>query len=662
MMEVDAQQVTITDPFWRPRQERNARRALLHQWEQLEKSGSIENFRLRAEGKEGLREGWFFAGSDVHKWLDAASRAYAAYPSAELAQRIDALIDLLGTAQAKDGYLYTYNQIHFPGVRWANLQIEHELYCHGHLIEAAVSHFQATGKRTLLAIAEKAAGLLVRDFSGAGPEATPGHEEIELALIKLYRVTGKDEYLALAEQFVEQRGRIRPFAPHFIQENRSVGQRSEQVRARREQYLLEHPDYVTFQLPAGNVAKKPPGARQQFLLSAFTGKYFQQHRPVRAQTVPVGHAVRFAYLQTATAMLCRERGDESLLPALEAAWERMVNRRMYVTGGIGSRPSIEGFGRDYELDPEYAYAETCAALGCIFWNWEMILATRQARYADLLEWQLYNAASVGMGLDGTSYLYNNPLTCRGGVTRRAWYQVPCCPSNLSRTWASLGKYLYSHDADGLWVHQYVGSEVEVDLGLPIRVRMESGLPWQGSIALHLSSPSPVEFTLHLRIPSWAQEVQLRINGHRLHPVQPPQPPPPSGDASTAEPPASGYSPHQAYYVPLSRTWMPGDVVEVEFPLAITIRRPHRRVRSVRGRVALTRGPLVYCLESVDNPGLDIFEAQIDPSTLRAEFSPDHLGGVWLLQGETIQGEPFRAIPYFCWANRGESEMTVWVRA
>jgi DUF1680 family protein len=662
MMEVDAQQVTITDPFWRPRQERNARRALLHQWEQLEKSGSIENFRLRAEGKEGLREGWFFAGSDVHKWLDAASRAYAAYPSAELAQRIDALIDLLGTAQAKDGYLYTYNQIHFPGVRWANLQIEHELYCHGHLIEAAVSHFQATGKRTLLAIAEKAAGLLVRDFSGAGPEATPGHEEIELALIKLYRVTGKDEYLALAEQFVEQRGRIRPFAPHFIQENRSVGQRSEQVRARREQYLLEHPEYVTFQLPAGNVAKKPPGARQQFLLSAFTGKYFQQHRPVRAQTVPVGHAVRFAYLQTATAMLCRERGDESLLPALEAAWERMVNRRMYVTGGIGSRPSIEGFGRDYELDPEYAYAETCAALGCIFWNWEMILATRQARYADLLEWQLYNAASVGMGLDGTSYLYNNPLTCRGGVTRRAWYQVPCCPSNLSRTWASLGKYLYSHDADGLWVHQYVGSELEVDLGLPIRVRMESGLPWQGSIALHLSSPSPVEFTLHLRIPSWAQEVQLRINGHRLHPVQPPQPPPPSGDASTAEPPASGYSPHQAYYVPLSRTWMPGDVVEVEFPLAITIRRPHRRVRSVRGRVALTRGPLVYCLESVDNPGLDIFEAQIDPSTLQAEFSPDHLGGVWLLQGETIQGEPFRAIPYFCWANRGESEMTVWVRA
>ncbi|MEJ2732037.1 MAG: glycoside hydrolase family 127 protein, partial [Anaerolineae bacterium] len=286
----------------------------------------------------------------------------------------------------------------------------------------------------------------------------------------------------------------------------------------------------------------------------------------------------------------------------------------------------------------------------------------QARYADLLEWQLYNAASVGMGLDGTSYLYNNPLTCRGGVTRRAWYQVPCCPSNLSRTWASLGKYLYSLDTEGFWVHQYVGSEVEVDLGLPMRVRLESGLPWQGSVALHLSPPSPIEFTLHLRIPSWAQEVQLRINGHRLHPVQPPQPPPPSGDASTAEPPASGYSPHQAYYVPLSRTWMPGDVVEVEFPLAITIRRPHRRVRSVQGRVALTRGPLVYCLESVDNPGLDIFEAQINPSTLQAEFSPDHLGGVWLLQGETIQGEPFTAIPYFCWANRGESEMTVWVRA
>jgi DUF1680 family protein len=655
MVELDAQQVTITDPFWQPRQEVNARQALLHQWEQLEKSGSIENFRLLAEEKEGLREGWFFAGSDVHKWLDAASRVYAAYPSAELAQRIDALIALLGAAQAEDGYLYTYNQIHFPDVRWTNLQIEHELYCHGHLIEAAVSHFQATGKRDLLAIAEKAADLLVRDFSGAGPKSTPGHEEIELALIKLYRVTGKEKYLALAEQFVEQRGRIRPFAPHNIRENRSVGQRSEQVRASRERYLLDHPEYVAFQLPAGNVAKKPPGARQQFFLSAFTGKYFQQHRPVRAQTVPVGHAVRFAYLETAVAMLCRERGDETLLPALEAAWERMVNRRMYVTGGIGSRPSIEGFGRDYELDPEYAYAETCAALGCIFWNWEMTLLTRRARYADLLEWQLYNAASVGMGLDGTSYLYNNPLTCRGGVTRRAWYQVPCCPSNLSRTWASLGKYLYSLDADGLWVHQYVGSEVEMDLGVPVGVRLESGLPWQGSIALHLSPPSPTEFTLHLRIPSWAQEVHLRVNGQPLHPS-------PSGDAGTTEAPASGYSPHQAYYVPLSRTWMPGDVVELEFPLAITLRRPHRRVRSVRGRVALTRGPLVYCLESVDNPGLDIFEAQIDPSTLRAEFSPDRLGGVWLLRGETVQGEPFTAIPYSCWANRGESGMTVWVRA
>jgi len=656
MIELDAQQVTITDNFWQPRQEMNARQALLHQWEQLEKSGSIENFRLLAEGKEGLREGWFFAGSDVHKWLDAASRAYAAYPSPELAQRIDALIDLLGAAQAEDGYLYTYNQIHFPGVRWVNLQIEHELYCHGHLIEAAVSHYQATGQRRLLAIAEKAADLLVRDFSGAGPECTSGHQEIEIALIKLHRVTGKDGYLALAEQFVDQRGRIRPFAPQILQENRSVGRRSRQVQERRERYLADHPEYVAFQLPAGNVSKKPPGIRQRSFLNAFTGKYYQQHHPVRAQTVPVGHAVRFAYLEAATAMLYRERGDESLLPALEAAWERMVNRRMYVTGGIGSLPSIEGFGRDYELDPEYAYAETCAALGSIFWNWEMTLITRQARYADLFEWQLYNAASVGMGLDGTSYLYNNPLTCRGGVTRRTWYQVPCCPSNLSRTWASLGKYLYSLDEGGLWVHQYIGSEVEIDPGVPVRVTLESGLPWQGSIALHLSPPSPAEFTLHLRVPSWAQEVQLSVNG------QPVQPLLPTRDTSTSEQPASGYSPHQAYYVALSRTWLPGDLVELEFPVAITIRRPHRRVKSVRGRVALTRGPLVYCLESVDNPGLSIFEAQIDPSTLRAAFSPDHLGGVWLLEGETVQGEPFTAIPYFCWANRGESGMTVWARA
>jgi DUF1680 family protein len=656
MEALDPGGVAIMDGFWQPRLEMVAREAIPHQWEQLEASGTIDNFRVLAEGQRTFREGWFFADSDAYKWLDAAARAYAIAPSEALAQRMDAFIALLGAAQAPDGYLYTYNQIHFPGVRWINLQIEHELYCHGHLIEAAASHYRATGRRDMLLIAEKAADLLVREFSGAGPERTPGHEEIEIALIHLSRATDNARYLALAEQFIERRGRLRPFAPLIFRENQNVDRRTAMVKAMRDPYLVEHPEHEAFQLPLGNAAEKPPGVQLRYLLSALTGKYFQQHRPVRDQTVPVGHAVRFAYLETAVAMLCRERGDRTLLPALEQAWERMVNRRMYVTGGIGSLPMIEGFGRDYELDPEYAYAETCAALGCMFWNWEMTLLTGQAQYADLFEWQLYNAASVGMGLEGKTYLYNNPLACRGDISRRSWYQVPCCPSNLARTWASLGQYLYSHDADALWVHQYVGSETQADLGVPVGIRVESGLPWRGEVAIHLSPHAPAEFSLHLRLPSWAVRLRLWVNGQQLAEASLPF------CSDRLEEPASGYAPQRATYLPLTRTWSPGDIVEIEFEMPVTARRAHRKVKSVHGQIALTRGPLVYCLESVDNADLDLFQTRIEPSSVRAEFAPGLMGGIWALRGETVQGQAFTAVPYAYWANRGESQMTVWVGA
>ncbi|HSJ58710.1 MAG TPA: beta-L-arabinofuranosidase domain-containing protein, partial [Anaerolineae bacterium] len=432
MHELAPHQVTVTDSFWAPRLEMNARDALAHQWEQLVASGCIENFRIAAGQSDAFREGWFFADSDAYKWLEAASRALVHHPTATLTRKVDDLIALLAAAQQPDGYLYTYNQIHFPHTRWENLQIEHELYCHGHLIEAGVSHHQATGRRDLMALAEKAADRIVDDLQGAGPRATPGHEEIEIALLRLYRATGRGAYLDMGEQFLDQRGRVRPFAPLIRAQNSAVGRRSQEVKRRRQEYQASHPGESAFRLPPGNVAARPRGIGVRYYLSALTGNYFQQHRPVHEQWVPVGHAVRFAYLETAAAMLCRERGGgpatDLLRDALEAAWAHMVARRMYVTGGIGSLPALEGFGRDYELDPEYAYAETCAALGSMFWNWEMTLLTGEARYADLFEWQLYNAASVGMGLDGRAYLYNNPLASRGGVRRRPWYAVPCCPS------------------------------------------------------------------------------------------------------------------------------------------------------------------------------------------------------------------------------------------
>lgn len=656
MKALTAERVKISDDYWSPRLELNAQHALLHQWEQLEESGCIDNFRLIAEGKAGFREGWFFADSDAYKWLDAACRAYATHPSQALKERIDDFVALIAETQTPGGYLYTYNQLHFPKMRWTNLQIEHELYCFGHLIEAAVAHFSATGSQDLLAVGKRAADLLLREFVNRGSDSTPGHQEIEIALIKLYRTTGEERYLALAEHFIEARGRSRRFAPQILRQYVSVNRRLRRVARARERYLAEHPKHVAFQLPGGNVSKKPRGIQLRFFLNSLTGKYFQQHQPVRRQTVPVGHAVRFAYLETAVAMLYQERGDETLLPALERTWDHMVRRRMYVTGGIGSLPVVEGFGRDYELDSEVAYAETCAALGCMFWNWEMSLITRQAKYADLLEWQLYNAAGVGLGAQGTTYLYNNPLTCRGGVTRKAWYQVPCCPSNLSRTWAELGKYLYTFAPGALWAHQYVGSRTQLDLGVPVQVETRSALPWKGAVQIAVWPAKPTDFTLHLRVPSWADGSRWRVNEAALQPVPAPR------SAAVAEGTAAGISPYDAYFVPLTRKWSPGDVVELEFPMPIRVVRPHPKVRSERGKVALTRGPLVYCLESVGNPGIDIFETQIDATTLRAEFDRERLGGVCVLRGETRDGQPFTAIPYYAWANRGPSQMTVYLRA
>jgi hypothetical protein len=330
----------------------------------------------------------------------------------------------------------------------------------------------------------------------------------------------------------------------------------------------------------------------------------------------------------------------------------MVARRMHVTGGLGSVPAIEGFGRDYELDPEAAYAETCAALGCMFWNWQMSLSTAQAPYADLFEWQLYNASAVGMGLDGSSYSYSNPLACRDGASRQAWYEVPCCPSNLSRTWAHLGKYLFSHTRNALWVHQYVGSEATIELHTAVDLEVASALPWEGGVTLYLRPASTAAFTLYLRIPSWTGDYRLAVNGTEMQTAPPSQ---------AAVLPASGYAPQQATYLPISRTWSPGDLVEIAFTMPLTVRRPHPRVSSLRGKVALTRGPLVYCLESVDNPALDLFDTPLDTASLKPENRPELLGGVWVLRGQTTRGDPLTAIPYYAWANRGPSQMVVWTK-
>jgi DUF1680 family protein len=653
MNELSASQVVIDDKFWGPRLLTNARVAIFHQWQQLESSRCIDNFRLVTGEKVGFREGWFFSDSDAYKWLDAAARIYANWPDEKLNALMDGLIAMIGVAQSEDGYIFTYNQLHFPGEHWSNLMIEHELYCHGHLIEAAVSHFEATGASTALAIALKAADLLVKDFLDAGNEKTSGHEEIEIALLRLYHLNGNTPYLTLAGQFLERRGKTQPFFRLISQQNSRVTRRGKIVHARRQEYLKAHPNEVAFQLPPDNYAKKPSNSRLRWMLSALSGKYFQMHSPIRKQTVPVGHSVRFGYLETAIAMLVRINGDKSLLPAMEKAWEKMVTSRMYLTGGVGSVPGLEGFGRDDELDPEIAYAETCASLASMFWNWEMTLLTGYAQFADLFEWQLYNAAAVGMGLDGCGYLYNNPLECHGGITRRPWFLVPCCPSNLSRTWASLGKYIYSFEDKEFWIHQYIGSQAVFDSG-NLKVRMESSLPWKGQVRFVLDLPSSSEYTFHFRIPSWAGNLAFHLNGHPIE-VQNIEP-------KIIEPQAaSGFDPRRAWYLSLRRLWSPSDRLELEFELPVQLRQAGRHVKCLQGKIAITRGPLVYCLENIDNPGMDIFEVCIDPESIQARHVPHLLGNIWTLQGRTKDGRDFTAIPYHLWANRGESQMAVWLR-
>ncbi len=649
---IPASKVIIQDRFWSPRLERNAEVTIFQQWEQLERTGCIENFRLVAGESEGFREGYFFADSDAYRWLDAASRIYASRPSPRLKRLMGELVALLEKAQEDDGYLYTYNQFHFPGVRWHNLQIEHEFYCHGHLIEAGVSHFLATGDRTMLDIARRAADLLVRDFFNAGPEATPGHEEIEIALLRLYEVVGNRSYLDLAARFIARRGRIAPFFWQLLKEYLSYLGRDAEVKKAREAYVSAHPQHgLNFQLPEENVALRPWYGVFRWYWDMLSGKYFQQHKPVGLQTKAEGHAVRFLYLETAIAMLQRLRGDPGPTAPLSKAWENMTTRRMYVTGGLGSQPTTEGFGRDYELDPRYAYAETCAAVGSIFWNWEMILSTGDARYADLLEWQLYNAALVGVGEDGVSYFYNNPLASDWYLSRKSWYRCPCCPSNLSRMLADIGKYIYGWNERSVWVHQYISNETEIPK--TGKVHIVSGLPWEGNVTIALLLSMPREFTLYLRLPSWSEKAQVSVNGKNIVV---------NGSlAVTSEPTASGYDPRPSRYFSLRRHWEPGDVIKVLFPMNVRMRSTHPRVKATRGKVALTRGPLVYSLESVDNPGMDLFNIRLDPDSPRPEFSSEYFGGTVVLRARSAGGRPLTFIPYFLWGNRGLSQMTVYVK-
>jgi DUF1680 family protein len=612
---VDA--VTMEDAFWAPRMRVNREVTLPSQYRLLLETGRIDNL-LRAAGKRGGEfQGSVFNDSDVYKWIEAASWAIASSPEPRpaLRQEIDDAIAAIAAAQQADGYLNSYFSLDRADERWTNFDL-HEMYCAGHLFQAAVAHHRATGSTRLLDVATRFADHIDATF---GPESegkrtgADGHPEVEMALVELARETGERRYLELAQYLVDVRG-------HGV---------------------------------LGNAYNR------------FGREYHQDHQPFRQLDEIDGHAVRAVYLNAGVADIYAETGEAALWEALLRLWESMTERKMYVSGGIGSRYEGESFGGDYELPNALAYTETCAAIGSVMWNWRMLLTSGEARYADLLEHTLYNAVLPGIALDGQTYFYQNPLADEGSHRRQAWFGTACCPPNVARTLAALPGYVYGVSEDAIWVLLYGANTANIALpdGRAVTLRQLTDFPWDGEIEIAVEGEG--EFALRLRIPGWCEEgAELALNGE------------PVGDV--LEP---------GTYAELRRGWQPGDIVSLRLPMPVRRVECHPRVEENAGRVALLRGPLLFCLEQADNADIDVHDVVLpDEAALAAQWRPELLGGVvtltgqaWLEPpGDAWRGALYRtatdgqneaprapltitAIPYHVWANREAGPMRVWVR-
>jgi len=636
-------EVSITDSFWDKWVEANLN-ALYYQWKQLENTRCIDNFRIVAGLKEGFREGWFFSDSDAYKWLDATARFYKVHPYSKLLELMNEFIHLIRQVQSEEGYINTYNQIFFPNKKWTNLWIGHELYCLGHLIEAIISVYRAFHDNSTLLMATKAADLVVRDFTDKDGSYVPGHQEIEIALIKLFEITQNTSYLKMAQQFLTRRGNVSGIFFKYLKQIASVRKKSKHVKKLKTQYFKDHPNYSKIQLPPRVQTHNPSFMTLRRLINTLSGKGHQHHDLLQNQLIPEGHSVRYTYTHIAMVHLHRLSANKPLLNASISSWDYMVRKRTFPTGGLGSLPMIEGFGRDYELNGEFAYCETCAGIGSLLWNWQLNLATKDPKYADFFEWQLYNAVLVGMGISGTTYLYRNPLMSKSVLKRESWFEVPCCPSNLSRTLASLGSNILFSDQQSVYINQYIGCSVDTPNA---KFSMKSSLPFDGHIKISIK-PKISQFVLNLRIPSWVSNPNIHINKEKLEiPLH----------YFNGQPTASGYSPYRSYYLPITHSWKSGDVVDIYLPMEIIILKYHKKVKNYSQCGTLTRGPLVYCLEDLDNPEINVFECVIDSSHgFHIEETMNEHPNIVLIKGMTTKGLEITAVPYYFWGNRGRSKM------
>lgn len=563
-----------------------------------------------------------FWDSDLGKSIETIAYSLYRRPNAELEARADAIIDMYEKLQQEDGYLNAWFQRVQPGRRWTNLRDHHELYCAGHLIEAAVAYYQATGKRKLLDIMSRFADYMITVFGhGEGQlRGYCGHEEVELALVKLGRVTGEKKYLDLAKYFIDERGQ----EPHFFTE--------EALRDGRD--------------PKNFVQK--------------TYEYSQSHLPVRQQTKVVGHAVRAMYLYSGMADIATEYNDDTLTSALETLWDDLTAKQMYVTGGIGPAASNEGFTDYYDLPNESAYAETCASVGLVFWANRMLGRGPNRRYADIMEVALYNGAMAGLSQDGKTFFYENPLESAGKHHRWTWHHCPCCPPNIARLLASVGSYMYAAADNEIAVHLYGESKARVPLagGLTVQLSQATRYPWDGAIRFEVNPDRTAKFALSLRIPEWAEGATLAINGAPV-------------DLSTIT--IDGYA-------RIEREWQAGDSVDLTLPLIPRALFANPKVRQDAGRAALMRGPLVYCVETTDN-GHDLNGISLSSDPASAETAEiAALDGAVALDVSVMRDEAdwgsdlyrttppqsaastARFVPYHLWDNRDPGEMLVWIRA
>jgi DUF1680 family protein len=586
--------VKMGDGFWKARMDANHERGLPALLKRLEDHGVIDNFMLASGRKKVERKGPYFSDSDLFKWMEGAAWDLISYPDPKRKAQLNRVIDEVVAAQQPDGYLNTFFQGELANQRFRNLPLEHELYCAGHLFQAAVAHHRATGEDKLLECACRYADYLTTAFGPGKRQETDGHPEIEMALVEIYRATGKREYLNLAG----------------------------------------------------------------FYLSTLEPEYGPKLK---------GHAVRALYTLCGEADYYAETGREVSKEIIDRQWKDLVSTKMYVTGGVGARGQGEAIGEPYELPNEQAYSETCAAIASVMFNYRMLAVHGESKYADEMERALYNGMLAGVSLSGDAWFYVNPLAEHGGRQRQEWWGCTCCPTNMVRMLASLPGYMYSVSDEGVWVHLFDDSKVTYHLadGTPFTLKQKTKYPWDGSVEITVGLDAPKEFTVFIRRPSWSSpSFVVGFDGLKL------------GEACRS----NGYE-------AIRRTWKPGDVIKVEMDMSARLIECDPRVRENLGSVAVQRGPVVYCAESVDNPTAVIRDLEIASNEFESVFDAGTLGGVVKLTGRgrtpmdpngdraplyrqlgRALGEdyarmhqvPLVLIPYYAWANRGPSQMTVWM--